>query len=300
MFNKFIVATDLSPASFGVVNCLAGLRSYGATHCLLLQCLNLQQAASVAFSYTTEPLESFLEAQKEVLELQGFKVKTRVVPGFAKQEINRIAQTEDYALVVVGAHGHSMVGEALLGGVASAVIHGARRPVLVVPLEEIPGRTDVCVKATRCDFSKHILFPTDFSDNADYAFSYVKKLAGAGAKRVTLLHVQDKSRIDPHLQHRLEEFNEIDRGRLEKMKDTLQQNSSVAVETEICYGMPFQEITRRIHGGDVDLVVMGSQGRGFIEEIFLGSVSHNVARHTEAPLLLIPAAHRSTGDSTKR
>lgn len=300
MFKRFIVATDLSPASFGVVNCLGGLRTYGATHCLLLQCLNLQQAASTALSYTTEPLEKFLGQQKDVLEKQGYEVKARIVPGFAKQEINRIAAAENYSLVVVGAQGQSMVGEALLGGVASAVIHSARKPVLLVPLTEKPGEGDVCVQATRCDFNEHVLFPTDFSENADHAFTYVRKLAIDGAKRITLLHVQDKARIDAHLAQRLNEFNEIDRGRLEKLKELLQEKSSAVVEIEVCYGSPFQEITRRVRDNNVSLVVMGSQGRGFIEEIFLGSVSHNVARHTEAPLLLIPAAHRSSGGSTRR
>jgi len=35
--------------------------------------------------------------------------------------------------------------------------------------------------------------------------------------------------------------------------------------------------------------VMGSQGRGFVSESFLGSVSHQVARRSPAPVLLIPA-----------
>jgi nucleotide-binding universal stress UspA family protein len=39
----------------------------------------------------------------------------------------------------------------------------------------------------------------------------------------------------------------------------------------------------------VSLVVMGSQGRGFVPELFLGSVSHNVARHGDASVLLIPS-----------
>ncbi|WP_281432328.1 hypothetical protein [Desulfatitalea alkaliphila] len=36
MFKRFIVATDLSPASFSVVSCLGGLKTYGAEQCLLI------------------------------------------------------------------------------------------------------------------------------------------------------------------------------------------------------------------------------------------------------------------------
>ena len=114
MFSRIIVATDLSPASFAVVNCLGGLRAFGAKQCLLLQCLNFQQASSIALSYTTAPLEDFLGQQKEILEKQGFEVEAKIVPGFAKREINRVAAEEDYSLVVVGSQGHSMVGEAIV------------------------------------------------------------------------------------------------------------------------------------------------------------------------------------------
>jgi nucleotide-binding universal stress UspA family protein len=292
MFSRIIVATDLSPASFAVVNCLGGLRTYGAKQCLLLLCLNLQQAASIALSYSTAALEDILGQQRKILEKQGFEVGTRILPGFAKQEINRVAAEEDYSLVVVGSQGHSMVGEGLLGGVAYEVIHSARKPVLLVRIKMKQDAGNVCVQATRCDFSEHVLFPTDFSENADHAFTYVEKLATDGARRVTLLHVQVKELIDPHLTHRLDEFNEIDRGRLEKMKELLQKKGNAVIELELCYGSVFKEITRLVRERNVHLVVMGSQGRGFVKEIFLGSVSHNVARHADAPVLLIPAVDR--------
>ena len=292
MFSRLIVATDLSPASYAVVSCLGGLRAYGAKQCLLLQCLTLQEAGATAYSYTTEHLERPLDEQKTILEEQGFEVEARVVPGFAKQEINRVAAEEDYSLIVIGSQGHSLVGEALLGGVAYGVIHSARKPVLVVPIEKKPGETNECNPVTRCGFTEHVLFATDFSETADHAFTYVEKAAADGAQLITLLHVQDKTRIEKHLEHRLEEFNEIDRERLEKMKAAILEKSKAQVDIEICYGTPFDEITRLIRERGVQLVVMGSQGRGFVTELFLGSVSHNVARQSDAPVLLVPAKER--------
>ncbi|HPU84763.1 MAG TPA: universal stress protein [Candidatus Latescibacteria bacterium] len=288
MFSRVIVATDLSPASYAVVNCVGGLKAYGAKECLLLQCLSLQEVGSVALSYTTAFLENSLNEQKEVLEKQGFAVETRIVPRLATREINRVAEKEDYSLIVIGSQGHSMVREALLGGVASAVLNQARKPVLVIRVEPVPGDANGCLRAARCDFSGHILYPTDFSENADLAFTYVEKLAAEGARHVTLLHVQDKTRIESYLKHRLEEFNEIDRGRLGKMRETLEKKGNAEVDVELKYGIPFVEISQFIKEHDVNLVVMGTQGRGFVAELFLGSVSHNIARHSEAAVLLIP------------
>lgn len=291
MFKKIIVATDLSPASFAVVGCLGSLRTYGTEQCLLLQCLSLQDVGATALSYTTQRLEGILAEQKALLEKAGFAVETRTIPGFAKREINRIADAEDFPLIVIGSHGSSMVKEAVLGGVAYGVIHSARRPVLIVPVERGQGGENVC-RVERSDFTGHILYPTDFSPNADRAFALVKKMATAGASRVTLLHVQEKTAADKagESQDPGMQADTLALDRLKVMGETLRTSSSAIVETKVLTGSPFPEITRQIEASDVQLIVMGSQGHGFVKELFLGSVSHEVTRHSTVPVLLVPAA----------
>jgi len=287
MLNRLIVATDLSPASFAVVRCLEKWTAFGAKECLLLQCLTYQEATSTAFSYNTDKLDKDLVAQREILEDQGFAVEVRVVPGFAKQEINHIAQKEDYDLIVVGAQGQSLVQDKVLGGVATGVLHSARKPVLVVPVRK-KDEDGTCEAAGLCHFSEHVLFPTDFSENADRAFLYLKHLVANGVQRVTLLHVQDRSHIEPHLTDRIAEFDRIDTERLERLKTALEDVGNAEIAIELCLGAPFEEIMRVAREQEAHLIVMGSQGRGFLQELFLGSVSHNVARRSEAPVLLVP------------
>lgn len=290
MFERFIVATDLSPASDAVVGCLAGISAFGGRHALLLQCLDMQQATSLTLSNTTATLDDYLARQKAVLEGQGFEVETRIVPGFAKSEINRVAREEDYGLIVVGSHGRSLLGESLLGGVAAEVLHSATRPVLLVPMRRDKDSGEVCVLPAGCELTTHVLFPTDFSDNADLAFTVVEGLVAAGARRVTLLHVQDTARLKPHLAERLAEFDAIDRDRLEKLKARLVALGPAEVAIELRSGKPYREVVEAAKAQGAHLLVMGSQGRGFVPELFLGSVSHQVARHAPAPVLLVPAS----------
>lgn len=106
---------------------------------------------------------------------------------------------------------------------------------------------------------------------------------------MTLLHVQEKERIDKYLKDRLPEFNEIDRARLERLKKRLINIGTREVNIEIPYGSTTQEILREVNNNPYSLVVMGSQGRGFICEVFLGSVSHNIVRKAPVPVLLVPA-----------
>lgn len=286
MFKQIIIATDLSPASSAVVGCLGGLKAFGTEKCLLLQCLGIKDAASTAFSYHTEPLEKLLVEQKEILIGQGFSVEIRTVVGAPRYEVNRIALEEDYSLIVVGSQGQSIVMERVLGGVAYGIIHGARKPVLVIPIEKVEG--DSCKPASSCAFAEHIMFVTDFSEAADNAFHHVEQMVATGVRKLTLLHVQDKTRLEKHLKDRLEKFNALDQSRLEGLKEALLKNGSPSIDLQIRYGGPAEEIERVIREKDVQMVVMGTQGRSFSGELFLGSVSHAIARSTLVPLLLVP------------
>jgi len=104
-----------------------------------------------------------------------------------------------------------------------------------------------------------------------------------------LLHVQDKERISPHLEDRINDFNEIDNARLQSMKKLLHEKGITDVDIILGYGAPAMEILRLVKELDIQLVVMGSQGRGYVKEFFLGSVSHKVARQSTSSVLLIPA-----------
>lgn len=65
----------------------------------------------------------------------------------------------------------------------------------------------------------------------------------------------------------------------------------VDVDVRIPYGHPVEEILRVASQDEDDtLIVMGSQGRGFLAQVFLGSVSHHVVRIAPVPILLVPAA----------
>jgi len=105
-----------------------------------------------------------------------------------------------------------------LGGVASEIIQNARKPVLLVRLKITTVQKRQQCEAVCRNLLDHVLFATDFSDNAEHAFATVREVVERGAKRVTLMHVQDKSKIGKHLEQRLSEFNAIDRERLERLR----------------------------------------------------------------------------------
>jgi nucleotide-binding universal stress UspA family protein len=280
MFSTVLLATDLSPASQAVIQTAASLKVWGTQKVILLQCLNLQDIPEEVIIPSRDFLIHNLDDQKALLIEQGLRTETEVRTGLAKIEINRAADDHKASLIVVGAHGQSFARELFLGGVAGAVLQSATKPVLVIktldPETPKPALLD------------HLLFPTDFSKPAEHAVGYLKKLIQCGAKKVTLMHVQDRSRIDPHLAHRLPEFNTIDEDRLKDLQTALHEHADLGIETLLTYGHPVADILTAIRERSISLVVMASQGKGYLAEIFLGSVSHQVSRQSPASVLLIP------------
>jgi nucleotide-binding universal stress UspA family protein len=60
----------------------------------------------------------------------------------------------------------------------------------------------------------------------------------------------------------------------------------VAVKLET--GHAKQAIINEINNNKYNLVVMGTQGRGWIEEFFIGGIAHTVVRKSNSSLLLVP------------
>lgn len=288
LFRKILVASDLSDATDEVITCLPGLQRLGTEKVILCHALGIRHLNVMRYELA-RLIEPRLEAQKAKLESEGFEVEVQVAPGLAPLEVNRVAAEQHASLIVIGSHGTTLAREILLGSVAVQLLHYARLPVLVFRVRRFdrgsaPRHAEACPK-----FINHVLYPTDFSDTAVRAFVYVQALVDAGTKKVSLLHVQDQAHLGKHLSERLEEFNQIDRDRLERLKTSLEVRGADDVRVEIPYGSPVQEIANRSQGPEDTLVVMGSQGRGFIADVFLGSVSHQVVRQAMQPVLLIPA-----------
>lgn len=283
MFSRILVATDLSEASSCVVGAMQELKKLGSKEFILVHCLNIDKPAMVA------ELQDFyrpaLDAQCAALEKQGFKTEAIVAPGTSHLEINRIAKEKNCSMIVVGSQGQSMSGQILLGGVASELIHRAVKPVLILRVRLAEEKGPKMCSLARFDPLNHILFPTDFSANADQATGYLRRLAASGAKEITLLHVHDQTRID---KNRLEEIQPLHKLRLETLKVELEKDAGPWVNIELPFGLPAREILARVKDEKFSLVVMGSQGLGYFDEIFLGSISHNVARHARISVMLVP------------
>lgn len=286
MFRHALLASDLSPASDRMIACIHGLRALSVSRITLLHALGVRHLEEMA-KLLAQGAEPHLARQVEALEAQGFRVDSILAPGAPTQEILRVAHERDASMIVVGSQGASLARDRLLGGVAQEVLHRSEVPVFIARLRYLEGPGPACEMVCQ-DFLQHVLFATDFSDTADHAFSTLEELVRQGCRRVTLIHVQDESRIGGHLHDRLEEFNRIDTGRLERLASRLGQLGASDIRIRLPYGFPKREILKEAGLEGYSLILMGSQGRGYFGDILLGSLAHHISRHAPIPTLLIP------------
>lgn len=287
MFRRILAGTDLTPASDAVLSCLGQLKTIGLEEVVLTHVVYVAHSVGLAETLT-EWAQPELARQKELLEGQGLRVRAEAITGIPAYKLADRADEEDVSAIAIGSHSKSLLHGLLAGSVSLGVLGITTKPVLLVRVLIAAAADGESCRLACTQLFQHILFPTDFSETAEHAFHYLQHVVGATRGRVTLLHVQDKSRLSPHLLSRLDEFNEIDTGRLGRLRDSLLQQGASEVDIKLEFGLALPVILDALAKGDFSLIVMGSQGRGFVSELTLGSVANGVARKAPVPVLFVP------------
>lgn len=289
MFRNLLIAMDLSPASHCLLGCMGPLRAVGAESATLIHVMDIRNVGGLYISIKNL-VEPLLEEKEKQLAEMGFRTRLEIPLGDPAYEINRFARTTDTSLVVAGTHGESFAKDVLLGSVVHRLLQLAEKPVLLIPITVLAGEVGEKTCDVLCgDFFRHPLFATDFSDPAGRAFHYLEHIVGhANPPEVTLYHVQDQARIKPHLADRLDDFNRIDRERLDALEKRLKEWGQNKVHKEVEFGRPGPLIVEKIRKGGYSILVIGGQGRGYMAEAFLGRVANHVVHRTTIPVLVVP------------
>lgn len=299
LFTHAVVALDHSQASDIILDQLPHLKELG------LKKVTLITVVSVAYTdddgeveTDLTPYEEKLEKFKKRIESQGLIADIEIKAGsyaYPPTEIMKTADEKDADFIIIGNRGQSMVQEMLLGSTATEVLQRSHLPVLLINMDmeyadENETERQLVVKDSFENILNHVLHATDFSDTADRAFQVVRDLESEGKiGKVSLIHVQGHHAIalkDPVSHDELMQMNEEN---LEEMRNSLSGHTREDAEIIITFGTAGKEIIQTIEDRGVTLAIMGSQGKGFVHEFFLGGVSSQVTRFSKIPVLLIPA-----------
>jgi nucleotide-binding universal stress UspA family protein len=142
---------------------------------------------------------------------------------------------------------------------------------------------------------KQILVPTDFGEPADAALTYGRELAGRFGATLHVLHVAENiyiatfgaenyAAVAPDLQRELEEAARV---RLEQLAiDSDGSGPSIKPVVMTSTSPAFAIIDYAKENG-IDLIVMGTHGRGALAHLLMGSVAERVVRLASCPVLTV-------------
>jgi len=281
MFRRVLVSMDLSPATEALVSALPGMRDMDTEE---LHLVHVSKPLSEPVSRSLREIEDLrgrLGKLAERLRGYGFSVTVEVPSGDPAVEVVKSADYRDTDIILVGTRSHTRIREAFVGSVAWDIVRRARRPVLLQRIEANRPDPESALESQGSGLPDHVVHPTDFSDAAAGAYPWLAALARKGVAKFTLLHV---SGVEGN------KNGQETLARLEELADRLRTEGAAEVKAQMRIGSPHEEILA-VGGRNPDaLVVMGTQGRGFLPEIVMGSVSRQVVRHASSRILLIPAA----------
>ena len=153
---------------------------------------------------------------------------------------------------------------------------------------------------------KRILYTTDLSDNSAYVFRYAINSAKKHDASIIILHVLEplsattNAIVDPYLTE--EQEKKISKEKIAYVRDLIQKRLKLFCEKELnndpdsvdrvesielSEGFPAEIILRKADEFNCDAIVLGTHGKGFIRNTFLGNTSKRVLRRTRKTVFII-------------
>lgn len=206
------------------------------------------------------------------------------------------ARSEPIDLIVLGTHGRSGLSHALLGSVAERVVRAAPCPVFTI---RQPEHESVVPDSTKSEavmiVLKKILVATDFSEPSDAALAYGRELARTFSAKLVVLNVTDNIMArayggdgfvfsDPTLQQEVEAAARKQADALLSDEDREQLGAEAVILTS---NTPAFAIVDYASANSVDLIIMGTHGRGAVAHLLMGSVAERVVRTAPCPVLTV-------------
>jgi nucleotide-binding universal stress UspA family protein len=281
-----LAAIDYDDASQVVLDAARALGAAGGADVHVVHVDRERSSSRMGSRHGVEESADSAVAVLEEAHVQIDRSRVHVIAGEPASVMCGLAERLDADVIVLGPHREHLGREGHLGGTALAIATEASAPCLIV------------TRGIRLPL-RRVLVPIDLSDTARGALavalawsSALRGVQGSGkADATTQLTAMFVDRAEgagsatPGARHALEA--ELDRVRQDAGSWAGVEIHGVTVASTDVAGA----ITDRANADDVDLIVLGTRGLGLDgAERRLGSVSADVGRRVDAPILLVPPA----------
>jgi nucleotide-binding universal stress UspA family protein len=278
---RILYATDFSDASLAALPLVSTIaRKYGS-HVFVVNV-----STPVPYTMVSPEAAAALQQKDELAarakvrdllntgDLARLSATAIVRSGLPSKELGRFVREQTIDLAILGTHGRTGMKHLLMGSVAEDLFRHLPCPVLTVG----PNISKASLQATGI---KHILFPTDLSDESRAVFPYLASLASEYKASLTLLHVLPiETATNPDAMSLAEPLRK-------EMQNIFSPHIDprCRVEFIIDFGDAAERILAHAETGRADLMGLGVRKAAEITTHFRNTVAYRVVLQAQCPVL---------------
>ena len=220
-----------------------------------------------------EPCEKALQAIVEVAEAEGLPIRSACVEGKPHEELVDFAAAQDFDLIVLGTRGHSLE-KVLLGSVTARVIGYSPVDVLVVPKGSKIGWQNILCATDGSEYGKLVAKRATV-----IAKKHGAKLSILSANDLPLEYCVEAPEVAADLLNKA-------KGHVEKARAQI-ESEGMDAECYVREGEAYKAIIDLATEQQVQLIIVGSHGKGGLKRLLMGSVAERVLSHAPCPVLVV-------------
>ncbi len=134
-----------------------------------------------------------------------------------------------------------------------------------------------------------VVVPTDFSEGAWLALARALTLPLAKKAKLTVVHVVPDDIPGKLRRQALDEAERSVEKQLARARAALLERgrAGVTLVGDVLEGAPAQQLLKRAHTVEAELIALGRHGRRPVADLFIGTTAQKVARAGDVPVLLV-------------
>jgi nucleotide-binding universal stress UspA family protein len=225
--------------------------------------------------------EDLIDSVAHLGEEVGVTVRTELIEGTPTESLRDYLTENNIDFVAMGTRGRSNIERHLLGSVTERMVRTSPVPVLTVRTEN-----DLATPVEQ-EYTD-ILLPTRGGDGSELAVDHAVSIAARFDATLHVIYVVDvRSQAAKHDTYELGEL--VDELRTAVTDAVTDRADEAGIDTRVAIqqGTPHSAIQRYAADHGVDLIIMGTQGRGRVEQFLLGSVTERTIRTADVPVVTI-------------
>ena len=273
-FAKVLLATDLTPQSDNLTECLFSLCPDTETEVVLAHVFDDDDDADPDGS-NFKKVNSRLEGYKNDLEQAGYEEVTIVTPVGDEpfEAICDAGEEHEADLLMVASHGKGFLKSTLMGSTTFDLARATTLPLFIS-------------KEDHKDASKlldTILIPTDFSQKSLDCLNVVRGLREY-IGNVIFIHVIERYRSKEEYKEKYGNARLF----LQELVDEL-KIFGIKADYRIGRGAASKEIVHVSRQEHASLIIIAKTGAGLVKGLVMGSTAQNVVLNSTCGILLLPA-----------